>query len=103
LLTVLPEAPQSCPVGKPVRAWPRSGTIKIRQKHVRFPIRMAAAHAISFIGVVLSDAEFDSELNHAHIRQEFEARSVILAKGGKKTWRINGICAEMRKQFPCSL
>src|SRR5579875_2387848 len=37
------------------------------------------------IGLVLADAEFDSERNHALIRQRLRARSVIPAKGGKKT------------------
>src|SRR5208282_4644420 len=44
--------------------------------------------------------EFDSELNHTHIRQQLGARSIIPAKRGKKTWRINGVRAEMRDHFP---
>lgn len=59
-----------------------------------------AAHTVSTIGLVLADAEFDSELNHTHIRQRLKARSVIPAKRGKKTWRIRGVRAEMRDRFP---
>jgi DDE family transposase len=42
------------------------------------------AQTVSAIGLVLADAEFDSELNHTHIRQRLGARSVIPAKRGKK-------------------
>lgn len=58
------------------------------------------AHTVSSIGLVLADAEFDSELNHTHIRQRLGARSVIPAKRGKKTWRIHGVRAQMRNHFP---
>lgn len=59
-----------------------------------------AAHRVSPIGLVLADAEFDSERNHIHIRQQLHARSIIPAKRGKKTWRIHGVRAEMRNHFP---
>ena len=59
-----------------------------------------AAHSVRAIGLVLADAEFDSELNHTHIRQQLGARSVIPAKRGKKSWRIHGVRAEMRDHFP---
>ena len=52
------------------------------------------------IGLVLADAEFDSERNHTYIRQKLGARSVIPAKRGKKTWRVHGVRAEMRQAFP---
>jgi Transposase DDE domain len=52
------------------------------------------------IGLVLADAEFDSERNHTYIRQQLGARSVIPAKRGNKTWRIRGARAEMRRAFP---
>lgn len=58
------------------------------------------AHTVSSIGLVLADAEFDSELNHTHIRQRLGARSIIPAKRGKKTWRIHGVRASMRDHFP---
>lgn len=43
------------------------------------------------IGLVLADAEFDSERNHTYIRQRLGAQSVIPAKRGKKTWRVRGV------------
>jgi hypothetical protein len=52
------------------------------------------------IGLVLADAEFDSERNHTYIRREIGAQSVIPAKRGKKTWRIHGVRAQMRRAFP---
>ena len=58
------------------------------------------AHTVRTIGLVLADAEFDSELNHTHIRQRLGARSIIPAKRGKKTWRLHGIRAQMRNHFP---
>lgn len=60
-----------------------------------------AAHAVSTLGLVLADAEFDSELNHIHVRQQLGARSIIPAKRGKKTWRLRGVRLQMRNQFPC--
>jgi len=59
-----------------------------------------AAHQVTPIGLVLADAEFDSERNHLYIRQTLRARSVIPAKRGKKTWRVPGVRAEMRQDFP---
>jgi len=52
------------------------------------------------IGLVLADAEFDSERNHTYIRKQLGAHSVIPAKRGKKTWRVRGVRAEMRRAFP---
>ncbi|MBI2819624.1 MAG: hypothetical protein HYX73_06575 [Acidobacteria bacterium] len=52
------------------------------------------------IGVVLADADFDSERNHTYIRQQIGPRSIIPAKRGKKTWCIHGVRAEMRRAFP---
>jgi hypothetical protein len=48
---------------------------------------------------VLADAAFDSERNHTYIRRELGAQSVIPAKRGKKTWRIRGVRAQMRREF----
>jgi len=50
--------------------------------------------------VVLTDGEFDSERNLTYIRQQLGARSIILAKREKKTWRVHGGRAEMRHAFP---
>jgi len=52
------------------------------------------------IGLVLADAEFDSERNHHFIRKTLQARSVIPAKKGHRSWRIHGVRAMMRRRFP---
>jgi hypothetical protein len=62
-----------------------------------------AASQQTRIGLVLADAEFDSERNHTYIRRHLGARSVIPAKRGKKTWRVHGVRAEMRRAFPRKL
>jgi IS5 family transposase len=64
------------------------------------PPLLEAANQVTPIGVVLADAEFDSERNHTFIRQQLHARSIIPAKRGKKTWRIHGVRAQMRHAFP---
>ena len=64
------------------------------------PAVVEAASQQTRIGLVLADAEFDSERNHTYIRQQLGAQSVIPAKRGKKTWRIHGVRAEMRRAFP---
>jgi IS5 family transposase len=60
----------------------------------------ARAHDRVPLARVLADAEFDSERNHRFVREELGADSVIPAKRGKKTWRIQGIRAQMRTEFP---
>ena len=52
------------------------------------------------IGLVRTDAEFDSERDRTYIRKRLRAQSVIPAKRGKKTWRIHGVRAQRRRQFP---
>ncbi len=52
------------------------------------------------IRLVVADAEFDSERNHHHIRDHLGAGSIIPAKRGKPTWRLHGIRAQMRANFP---
>jgi hypothetical protein len=64
------------------------------------PGLVEAARRQTRIGLVLADAEFDSERNHTYIRQQLHARSIIPAKRGKKTWRIHGVRAEMQHVFP---
>ncbi len=59
-----------------------------------------AASQQTRIGLVLADAEFDSARNPTYIRQRLGAQSVIPAKRGKKTWRVQGVRAEMRRAFP---
>jgi hypothetical protein len=66
----------------------------------RLPAVVEAARQNAPIGLVLADAEFDSERNHLYVRQVIKAQSVIPAKRGKKTWRIHGVRAQMRKAFP---
>ncbi len=67
------------------------------------PAVLEAASQHTRIGLVRADAEFDSERNHTYIRQQLGAQSVIPAKRGKKTWRIRGVRAEMRRAFPRQL
>lgn len=62
-----------------------------------------AARAVTEIGAVVADAEFDSERNHRFIRRQVHAQSAIPAKRGKVTWRIQGIRAQMRRRFPRAL
>ena len=59
-----------------------------------------AAYAVTPLGVVLADAEFDSEHNHRHVRERLAAASVIPAKRGKATWQVQGYGAKMRAAFP---
>ena len=58
-----------------------------------------AAHRVTPLGVVLADAEFDSEQNHRYVREQLKASSVILAKRGKPTWQVQGYRAQMRVAF----
>lgn len=64
---------------------------------------VSTAHARVPIGVVLADAEFDSERNHQHVRQTLQAQSIIPAKRGGANWRIQGVRAQMRQAFPADL
>jgi hypothetical protein len=52
------------------------------------------------IGLVVADAEFDSERNHHHIRDHVGAHSSMPATRGKSTWQLHGIRAQMRVNFP---
>lgn len=61
---------------------------------------VSAAHERIPIGLVLADAEFDSERNHRHIRDVIGADSIIPAKRGKADWKIKGTRAQMRRRFP---
>ncbi|MBZ5541827.1 MAG: transposase [Acidobacteriia bacterium] len=67
------------------------------------PAVVEAASEQTRIGLVLADAEFDSGRNRTYIRQHLGARRVIPAKRGKKTWRVRGVRAEMRRAFPRKL
>ena len=67
------------------------------------PVGVEIAAQQTRIGLVLADAEFDSERNHTYIRMQLGAHRVIPAKRGKKTWRVRGVRAEMRRAFPSRL
>ena len=58
------------------------------------------AHQVVRVSEVLADAEFDSERNHQFVRTQLQADSIIPAKRGKPTWRIQGVRAQMRASFP---
>jgi hypothetical protein len=62
------------------------------------PDLVDAAREVSPIGLVLADAEFDTEQNHRHIRERLGARSIIPAKRGRSS-RV-GIRGQMRRHFP---
>lgn len=55
------------------------------------------------IRLVLAGAEFGSERNHTFTRQRLRAQSAIPAKRGKKTSRVRGLGAEIRRTFPCRI
>jgi len=57
------------------------------------------AFSMGQVRLVLADAEFDSERNHTHVRS-IGARSIIPARRGKPDWRVQGVRAQMRAQFP---
>jgi hypothetical protein len=62
-----------------------------------------AAHRQVPIALVLADAECDSERNHQHLRHSLQAQSVIPAKRDGAGWRIHGLRAQMRQEFPAHL
>ena len=62
------------------------------------PDLVDAASGVSPIGLVLADAEFDTEQNHRHIRERLGAHSIIPATRGRSS-RV-GIRGQMRRHFP---
>jgi hypothetical protein len=60
---------------------------------------VSAAHEVTPVGLVLADAEFDTERNHLHVREMIGANSVIPAKRGKADCKIRGVRAQMRRRF----
>jgi Transposase DDE domain len=64
---------------------------------------VSAAHDRVPIGLVLADAEFNSERNHQHIRHVVQAYSVIPAKRGATQWKIQGTRAQKPQAFPAHL
>jgi hypothetical protein len=61
------------------------------------------AHEVTPLGLVLADAEFDSEQNHRHVHERLAAASVIPAKWGKASWRVQGYRAKIGAAFPRQL
>jgi len=64
------------------------------------PLLDMAHQVMPAASLVLADAEFDSERNHKHIREVHHMQSIIPAKRGKKTWKLKGIRARMKNNFP---
>jgi hypothetical protein len=64
------------------------------------PTVVEAASEQTRSGLGLASAAFDSERNHTYIRLQLGAQRVIPAKRGKKSWRIHGVRAQMRRAFP---
>lgn len=62
------------------------------------PRLVDAASRVALIGLVLADAEFDTENNHRHIREVLGAHSIIPAKRGRGS-RV-GIRGQMHRHFP---
>lgn len=62
-----------------------------------------AAHAVTPLGVVLADAEFDSEHNHRHVHERLAAASVIPAKRGKATWHVSRLPGQDASRLPTSV
>jgi hypothetical protein len=94
--TMAVEVGRRCIVAQTARRGPTNDCATLR------PLVDAAHHRVS-IGLVLADAEFDSERNHQHIRQILRAHSVIPAKRGGADWRLQGVRAQMRQEFPAHL
>lgn len=64
---------------------------------------VASAAQLTPIGLVVADAEFDSERNHRYIQEQVGAQSIIPAKQGRAGWRVQGFRAQMREAFPTHL
>jgi hypothetical protein len=64
------------------------------------PSLVAEAYHYTSVGCVRADTEVDSERNHGFCRQQLMADSITPAKRGKKSWKIHGVRAQMRTDFP---
>ncbi len=87
------EVPQRVVLGQLANAGPANASSTLR------PV-VDMARQTGTIGLVLADAESDSERHHRHIRDQLGAESIITAKRGKSAWRRHGIRAQMRADFP---
>jgi hypothetical protein len=67
---------------------------------VNLPVVVETASKQTRPGLAPAYAEFDSQADLTHIRQQFGAQSVIPVKRGKKNWRVHGVCSEARQAFP---
>lgn len=67
------------------------------------PSLVAGARKLGPVRLVLADAEFDSHANHAYIRNQAKAMSVIPARRSRKGHATHGVRAEMRDAFPQEL
>jgi hypothetical protein len=91
--TVVVDVLRRCVLAQAARQGPYNDCATLR------PL-VSAAHEATPVGLVLADAEFDSERNHRHVREVIGADSVIPAKRGKADWKITGVRARMRHRFP---
>lgn len=91
--TVVDDVLRRCVLAQAARQGPYNDCATLR------PL-VSAAHEVTPVGLVLADAEFDSERNHLHVREVIGADSVIPAKRGKADWKIKGVRAQMRRRFP---
>lgn len=64
---------------------------------------VSAAHERVSISLVLAEAEFDRERTHQHIRQVLQAQRAMPAKRGGAAWKIHGVRAQRRQEFPAVL
>ena len=91
--TVVVDVLRRCVLAQAARQGPYNDCATLR------PL-VSAAHEVTPVGLVLADAEFDSERNHLHVREVVGADSVIPAKRGKADWKLKGVRAQMRRRFP---
>ncbi len=77
----------------------RSRPIPDRVATPALPGLLNVAGARAPLGLVLADAEFDSEANHQHIRQRLRARSIIPANLRRGLPR-GAIRSQMHRAFP---
>ena len=91
--TVVVDVLRRCVLAQAARQGPYNDCATLR------PL-VSAAHAVTPVGLVLADAEFDGERNHRHVREVLGADSVIPAKRGKGDWKIKGVRAQIRRRFP---
>ncbi len=91
--TVAVDVPRRAILAQVARRGPYNDCAKLR------PLVSSASRQVR-IGLVLADAEFDSERNHQFVHKTIRAQSIIPAKRGKRSWKIKGIRKQMRQHFP---